>query len=60
MARGPKVELFEGADGRWYFHRRNTNGRVTKPSQGYTLRRSARRAAKRDNPGLRIVLVVRA
>lgn len=57
MPRHAKVELWEAGNGRWYFHRRNANGRVTNPSQGYTLRRSARRRAKEENPGLPIVIV---
>lgn len=55
--RRARVELFEGVDGRWYFHKRNANGRITLASQGYTLRRTARRAAQRDIHGLPIVCI---
>lgn len=58
-ARSAKVEMWEAENGKWYFHRRNGNGRVTNPSQGYTLRRSARRRAKEENPGLSIVFIAR-
>lgn len=55
--RKPKVELWIGKDGKWYFHKRNANGRVTEPSQGYAYKRSAVKAARRDIPGVPIVLV---
>lgn len=48
------VELWQGRDGRWYFHKRNRNGRITEPSQGYSRKDSAKRAAKRDIPGFPI------
>jgi hypothetical protein len=56
MTRGPKVELWIGENGLWYFHKMNTNGRITEPSQGYVWKSSAVRAARRDIPGVPIVL----
>lgn len=51
-----QVELHRSpADGLWRFRVRNANGRITEPSQGYTLRRTARKAARRDVPGVPIV-----
>lgn len=54
MARTKYVQVFQGKNRRWYFHLRNTNGRITEPSQGYAHRRSAIKAAKRDVPGVEI------
>lgn len=51
----PRVEIFEGKDGKYYFHKVNRNGKKTEPSQGYKQRRYAREAAKRDVPGVTIV-----
>lgn len=59
MSTTAKIELFEGRDGKWYFHRKAGNGKISAPSQGYTHRRSARSAAKRDLPGLDIVVIVK-
>lgn len=55
-SRDPKVELYLGENGRWYFHKLNGNGKITEPSQGYKHKQSAVRAAKRDIPGVQIVL----
>lgn len=55
----PYIELWQSSgNDKWYFHKRNRNNTVTEPSQGYTTRSSARRAAKRDIPGLPIVVLV--
>lgn len=62
----PRVEYWQStADGLWYFHKVNRNGRITEPSQGYAHRRSARGAARRDVAGVAeglvpLVLVVDA
>ena len=53
------VELWQAPNGRWYFHRVAGNGRVTDSSQGYTLRRNARKAIFRRWPGIEIRFVVR-
>jgi uncharacterized protein YegP (UPF0339 family) len=50
-----KVELWQARNGRWYFRKKNRNGRVTESSQGYKERRYAVVAAKRDIPGVPIV-----
>lgn len=50
------VQMWQAGNGRWYFHVRNANGRITGSSQGYTTRRAARRRAKQENPGLEIVV----
>jgi uncharacterized protein YegP (UPF0339 family) len=50
-----KIEVWEGHDGKWYFHVKNRNGRVTGPSQGYGHKRSAVARARRENPGLPVV-----
>lgn len=57
--RKPVVELFQSfRNGKWYFHKRSTNGKITLPSQGYTRKSSAKRAARRDIPSLEIVEIV--
>lgn len=50
------LEVFKGGDG-WYFHRKNRNGKITSPSEGYTRRSSAIRAAKRLFPLDAVVFV---
>lgn len=57
MATIERAELKLGSDGKWYYHRRAGNGRITDPSQGYASQAGARRAAKRDLPGLPVVVV---
>jgi uncharacterized protein YegP (UPF0339 family) len=49
------IELWQAFNGRWYFHKKNRNGKITEASQGYKERRYAVAAAKRDIPGFRIV-----
>lgn len=51
----PRVEIFPGRNGRFYFRKVNRNGKKTDPSQGYKERRYAYEAAKRDVPGVAIV-----
>lgn len=48
--RPAKVELWQSAkDLKYYFHTRAANGRILDPSQGYTTKSNASRAArKRD------------
>lgn len=53
--RTPKVEVFAGSDGRWFFHKRSANGRIVSPSQGYATASGARRAARREHPGIPVV-----
>ena len=48
------VELFAGANGKWYFHVKAANGEVVSASQGYKNRRGARRAIRRDWAGLEV------
>lgn len=43
-----RIEVWKASNGRWYFRKRNRNGRYTEPSQGYTRRASAVHAARRD------------
>ena len=40
-----KFEIFEGVDGKYYFHLKAENGLIIAASQGYTTRQSAE---KRD------------
>ncbi len=56
MAKKPYIELYPGKDGKWYFHKLNRNGKITEQSQGYTLKHNAKKAAKRDIPGLEVVV----
>lgn len=48
------VELFKGANDKWYFHIKAANGEVTSASQGYTTRAGARKAIRRDWPGMTV------
>lgn len=52
-----KIEYFEGVNGRWFFHRRASNGAVVDPcgAPGYSSRAHARRAAKTAHPGVELV-----
>lgn len=52
-----KVEVFPGADGKWYFHTKARNGRVLDRSQGYTRKWTAKTGAKRAYPGVPVVVV---
>ncbi|MCA9801543.1 MAG: YegP family protein [Cyanobacteria bacterium HKST-UBA02] len=36
-----KFEIFEGVDGKYYFHLKAENGLIIAASQGYTTRQSA-------------------
>ena len=57
LFRGPRVVMWIGLDGRWYFHQKAGNGRIVKEGkQSYKHKRSAVRAARRDMPGLPIQL----
>lgn len=49
------IELFEGRDGKWYFHVKHRNGQIGDHSQGYLQKRYAKVAIKRDYPGAKIV-----
>lgn len=44
---GPRVEVFRGRDGQWYFRLRAVNGEITAQSEAYTWRWSAKRAASK-------------
>lgn len=50
-----RIEVWKAANGFWYFHKRNRNGSITQPSQGYTRRANAVHAARRDIGDLPIV-----
>jgi len=56
-ARKTIVEVYEDRAKRWRFRQKNRNGKVTKPSQSYSTRMNARRAAHRDCPGLDVISV---
>lgn len=49
------IEVWQAGNGRWYFHRRSSNGQVTQASQGYAHKRGAVFAARRDIGRLPIV-----
>jgi hypothetical protein len=59
----PRVELYESGDGRWHVQYVTAAGRVADWAPGvdwdvaFAHRRSARKAARRDHPGVAIVLV---
>jgi uncharacterized protein YegP (UPF0339 family) len=59
MTRGPKIVLFEGHDGKWYFHKKSANGKIVGDgSQGYKEKRYAKTAIKREHPGLPVIVAV--
>jgi uncharacterized protein YegP (UPF0339 family) len=49
------IELWQGNSGRWYFHKKSPNGKITMDSQGYKQRRYAKVAIKREFPNLKVV-----
>jgi hypothetical protein len=51
----PRVQLWQGHSGRWYFHKRAANGQITMDSQGYKQKRYAKGAIKREFPDLLVV-----
>lgn len=60
MPRAPKIEIWEGRDGKWYFHKVSGNGKVVGDgSQGYKERRYAMVAIKREHPEIKVVQVDR-
>jgi uncharacterized protein YegP (UPF0339 family) len=47
------IEVFEGADGRFYWRMKAANHEVVAQSEAYTRRWSAKRAARRFNVEIR-------
>lgn len=48
-----KVEYWQSKkNGKWYFHRKARNGKITDPSQGYATASNARRAIRTRWPNL--------
>lgn len=59
MPREPKIVLYKGRDGKWYFHKKSSNGKIVgDSSQGYKEKRYAKVAIDREHPGLEIVIAV--
>lgn len=54
-----RVQVFPGQISGWYFHRRSRNGKVTAPSENYTRRYNAIKAARKLFPGDPIETVIR-
>lgn len=58
MARTIRIEVYEDKKHAWRYRRIAANGEITSVAgQGYASRGGARRAAKRDNPNVRVVSV---
>lgn len=51
----PKIEMWQAPNGKWYFHRRARNGKITDASQGYSTASNCRRAIRHRWPGAQIV-----
>lgn len=51
------IEVFKRRGGTFGFRRIAGNGEKTTPSQGYVTRYNAKRAARSQFPGVRIVVV---
>jgi uncharacterized protein YegP (UPF0339 family) len=45
-------EIFQGKDGKWYYHKKSAFGRTSQPSQGYSSKSGAKRAALKDDAEL--------
>lgn len=41
-----RITVFKGSDGQWYCRLRAANGQTTWTTEGYTVKRSAERAAR--------------
>lgn len=50
----PKIEMWQAPNGKWYFHRRARNGKITDASQGYSTASNCRRAIRHRWPGAHI------
>lgn len=57
MAYTTRIQVFQGANRRWYFHRQAANGRITDASQGYRWKRTAVREARKRWPGTTIQIL---
>jgi hypothetical protein len=55
MARKSVWEIWQGKDGKWYYHARSPFGKVSEPSQGYSTKANAKRAAKNDEEDREVV-----
>lgn len=55
--RGYVIEIFTGRDNKTYFNKRSSNGKIAAPSQGYSTKSNAKRAAKKLFPGVKIVIL---
>lgn len=49
-----RIDVFQGENRKWYFHRVADNGKITAASQGYRSRWNAKRAARKLFPGVQI------
>ena len=49
------MEVFQGKDGKVYFHVKAGNGQITSASQGYSSKSNAHRAAIKIHPGMEII-----
>lgn len=50
-----KIEVFKDADGKWFGHRKASNGKVTDVSKPYSAKRPAMMWAERTYPDVRVI-----
>lgn len=52
------IELLKDeSNGKWYWHIRAANGRITDRGQGHTFKWNAKRAARRSHPDLPVITI---
>jgi uncharacterized protein YegP (UPF0339 family) len=51
------VQLYRGKNKQWYLRLVGANGETLAQSEGYTVKWSAKRAAKKNFPGVPLVVV---
>lgn len=54
-----RIEVYRGADGRYRWHRKATNGAVTAQGQAHTFKWNAKRAARKLFPNDLVVDLTR-
>jgi uncharacterized protein YegP (UPF0339 family) len=52
--RSMTLTVYRGRNGKWYYRKVAGNGEKTQGSQGYASASGARRAARTQNPGLKV------
>lgn len=56
-SRIPRIEVYRDALGKWRWHVRAGNGKITEQGQAHSFKWNAKRAARKANPLLPVVTV---